>query len=161
MVSSPMMNTLFPGARFFAPLLKSMAVTPAQCAEVSPLRLPLRLQQVTPPFLTISRYRSCGGGLGAQIRNGKLVLMKLTTKALGSLPIDMSQRRLGKLSGTMLSASRVPNEGQQSVSSLRWVVLILRWYSDSSCMLKVLSLNIEYNKLIFLGDKMAKFSSLD
>jgi hypothetical protein len=89
------------------------------------------------------------------------VLMKLTTKVLGSLPINMSQRRLGKLSGTMLSASQVPNEGKQSVSSLRWVVSILRWYSDSSCMLKVLSLNIEYNKLIFLGDKMAKFSSLD
>ncbi|CAG8565790.1 1903_t:CDS:2, partial [Acaulospora colombiana] len=38
-VSSPMMTTLFPGARFFAPLLKPWTVTPAQCAEIMWWRL--------------------------------------------------------------------------------------------------------------------------
>ncbi|PVG01536.1 hypothetical protein CPB86DRAFT_794903 [Serendipita vermifera] len=39
MVSSPMMRTLFPGAQFFAPLLKPLTVTPAQCAEIMWWRL--------------------------------------------------------------------------------------------------------------------------
>lgn len=39
MVSSPILKTLFPGAQFFAPLLRPLTVTPAQCAEIMWWRL--------------------------------------------------------------------------------------------------------------------------